>query len=425
MIASASKVHVSFADGTKVHASVLASDPFDDLAVLRVDVPASALHPLAVGSPADLGLGDPLIAIGNPFDLERSVSVGVVSGLHRRITAPNGFSLSNAVQTDAAINHANSGGPLLDAHARVVGIAVQIADSGVDANVGVGFGVLLDATTKRDIAAMVKGRTQEHAWLGVSLTDIDAVLATSGLERAANGALVTGVVAAGPAAEAGVRGGSRTAAIDLVQLHCPPDDVIADDALFADLDELVADGWIAAYGVSVETCDQALAAIARPGVATVQIILNAFRLKPLEQVLPAAQAAGIGIIARVPLASGLLSGRYDQATRFSADDHRSYNRNGEAFDVGETFSGLDYATGLEAVRRLAPHVPEGMTMAQWALRFVLDQPGVSVVIPGARNAAQARGNAAAADLVPLDADALSAVHAVYDELIRPAVHSRW
>ena len=215
------------------------------------------------------------------------------------------------------------------------------------------------------------------------------------------------------------------ATIDLVQLHCPPSEVIGDDALFAALDELVADGWIAAYGVSVETCDQALAAIARPGVATVQIILNAFRLKPIEQVLPAARAAGVGVIARVPLASGLLSGRYDRATRFGADDHRSFNRQGEAFDVGETFSGVHYETGLEAVRRLAPHVPQGVTMAQWALRFVLDQPGVSVVIPGARNAAQARGNAAAADLAPLDADAVSAIHAVYDELIRPAVHARW
>jgi aryl-alcohol dehydrogenase-like predicted oxidoreductase len=215
------------------------------------------------------------------------------------------------------------------------------------------------------------------------------------------------------------------ATLDLVQLHSPPSEVIADNALFSDLDQLVADGWIAAYGVSVETCDQALAAIARPGVATVQIILNAFRLKPLERVLPAAQAAGVGIIARVPLASGLLGGRYDQTTRFSPDDHRSYNRRGEAFDVGETFSGLDYATGLEAVRRLAPHVPQGVTMAQWALRFVLDQPGVSVVIPGARNADQARGNAAAADLAPLDADTMSAVQAVYDEMIRPAVHARW
>jgi aryl-alcohol dehydrogenase-like predicted oxidoreductase len=213
--------------------------------------------------------------------------------------------------------------------------------------------------------------------------------------------------------------------LDLVQLHGPPTAVIEDDALFDDLDSLVADGWIAAYGVSVETSAQALAAIARPGVATVQIVLNAFRLKPIDEVLPAAAAAGVGIIARVPLASGLLSGRYDASTTFTADDHRTYNRSGGAFDVGETFSGVDFATGLEAVRRLAPHVPAGVTMAQWALRFVLDQPGVSVVIPGARNAEQARGNAAAARLAPLDADSLAAIHEVYDDLIRPDVHARW
>jgi aryl-alcohol dehydrogenase-like predicted oxidoreductase len=213
--------------------------------------------------------------------------------------------------------------------------------------------------------------------------------------------------------------------LDLVQLHCPPSSVIDDDVLFDDLDSLVADRVIAAYGVSVETCDQALAAIARPNVATVQIILNAFRLKPLDEVLPAASAAGVGIIARVPLASGLLSGRYDASTTFAADDHRSYNRTGAAFDVGETFSGLDFETGLEAVRRLTPHVPPGLTLAQWALRFVLDQRGMSVVIPGARNVEQARANAAAARLAPLDPDSIAAIHSVYDELIRPQVHARW
>jgi aryl-alcohol dehydrogenase-like predicted oxidoreductase len=213
--------------------------------------------------------------------------------------------------------------------------------------------------------------------------------------------------------------------LDLVQLHCPPTAVIEDDMLFAELDAFVEEGRIAAYGVSVETCDQALAAIARPRVATVQIILNAFRLKPLERVLPAAREAGVGIIGRVPLASGLLSGRYTSETTFGPDDHRSFNRHGESFDVGETFSGVDFETGLEAVRRLAPLVPEGVTMAQWALRWVLDQPGLSVVIPGARNAEQARANAAAAALPPLSADDLAAVQLVYDELIRPTVHARW
>ena len=213
--------------------------------------------------------------------------------------------------------------------------------------------------------------------------------------------------------------------IDLVQLHCPPTPVYSADAVFDALDTLVAEKKLAAYGVSVETCEEALTAIARPGVATVQIILNAFRLKPLERVLPAARAAGVGIIARVPLASGLLSGRYDETSVFAADDHRAYNRHGEAFDVGETFSGVDFGTGLEAVRRLAPLVPEGTTMAQFALRWILDQPDVSVVIPGARNPGQARSNAAAAALPPLPAAALEGVQAVYDELIRPQVHARW
>ncbi len=179
-----------------------------------------------------------------------------------------------------------------------------------------------------------------------------------------------------------------------------------------------------AYGVSVETVDEALAAIARPGVASVQIILNALRLKPLEQVLPAASAAGVGIIARVPLASGLLSGKYDEHTTFADDDHRTYNRHGEAFDVGETFSGVDFGTGLAAVRRLLPLVPPGATMAQFALRWIVDQ-GATVVIPGARNPQQARANAAAADLAPLSTETLETVRAVYDELIRPQVHDRW
>jgi aryl-alcohol dehydrogenase-like predicted oxidoreductase len=213
--------------------------------------------------------------------------------------------------------------------------------------------------------------------------------------------------------------------LDLVQLHCPPTPVFRTDAVYDALDTLVQEKRIAAYGVSVERVDEALAAIARPGTASVQIILNAFRLKPLERVLPEAAAAGVGIIARVPLASGLLSGRYDQNTKFAADDHRNYNRHGEAFDVGETFSGVDYATGLEAIRRLRRLVPPGATMAQFALRWILDQSGVTVVIPGARNPQQAHDNAAAAELAPLPPATLDAVRSVYDELIRPQVHDKW
>jgi aryl-alcohol dehydrogenase-like predicted oxidoreductase len=213
--------------------------------------------------------------------------------------------------------------------------------------------------------------------------------------------------------------------LDLVQLHCPPTAVYSMDAVFDALDGLVERGALAAYGVSVETAAEALTAIARPNVATVQIILNAFRRKPLEQVLPAAREAGVGIIARVPLASGLLSGKYDETTTFAANDHRSYNRHGEAFDVGETFSGVPYEVGVRAARDLAALVPGGTNTAAFALRWILDQDGVSVVIPGARNPEQARTNAAAADLPPLTPAQLAAVQRIYDERIREHVHDHW
>jgi aryl-alcohol dehydrogenase-like predicted oxidoreductase len=201
--------------------------------------------------------------------------------------------------------------------------------------------------------------------------------------------------------------------------------VLAHDAVYDALDTLVQERRIASYGVSVETCDEAVTAIARPNVATVQIIFNLLRLKPLDEALPAAAKAGVGVIARVPLASGLLSGRYDEHTRFNPDDHRNYNRYGQVFDVGETFSGVDYDTGLDAVRRLAPLVPPGATMAQFALRWIIDHPAVSVVIPGARNPAQARLNVEAAHLPPLPEPTHEAAARIYDALIRPTVHSRW
>lgn len=213
--------------------------------------------------------------------------------------------------------------------------------------------------------------------------------------------------------------------LDLVQLHCPPRPVLDRDATYDALDTLVDEGRVAAYGVSVETVDEALAAIARPHVATIQIILNAFRRKPLERVLPAAAEAGVGIIARVPLASGLLSGKYDEHTDFAADDHRAYNRHGEAFDVGETFSGVPYEVGVAAAREIAALTPAGATTAQLALRWIVDQPGVSTVIPGARNPEQARGNADAALIPPLDEYTLDRFREVYDERIREHVHARW
>jgi aryl-alcohol dehydrogenase-like predicted oxidoreductase len=217
--------------------------------------------------------------------------------------------------------------------------------------------------------------------------------------------------------------------LDLVQLHCPPTSVYSDDALYDALDTLVEDGAVAAYGVSVEKVDEALAAIARPHVATVQIIANAFRLKPLEEVFPAAAEAGVGIIVRVPLASGLLSGKYDAGTTFADDDHRSYNRDGSAFDVGETFSGVDYETGLLAAREfgdlVAAEAPDGTTSAQAALAWLWQHPAVSSVIPGARNVEQARANAAAGRVAPLGEKFDDGVRRIYDEHLRATIHPRW
>lgn len=219
----------------------------------------------------------------------------------------------------------------------------------------------------------------------------------------------------------------RTDTLDLVQLHCPPSAVIDSDATYDALDALVDDGTIAAYGVSVETCAQALAAISRPNVTNVQIIVNPFRLKPLDEVLPAAAERGVAIFARVPLASGLLSGKYSRATTFADNDHRTYNRHGEAFDRGETFSGVDFETGLAAVAELTDALPEGVSLPAATLAWIADQTGVTSVIPGARNTRQAQANAEAAavlddvDLSEFDA----AVHRVYDERLRAAIHLHW
>jgi aryl-alcohol dehydrogenase-like predicted oxidoreductase len=213
--------------------------------------------------------------------------------------------------------------------------------------------------------------------------------------------------------------------LDLVQLHCPPTPVLSDDHVYDALDTLVADGRIAAYGVSVETVQEALTAIARPGVATVQIIVNIFRRKPLEQVLPAAAEAGVGVIARVPLASGLLTGKYDESTEFSSDDHRSFNRNGEAFDVGETFSGVPFDVGVRAAREVAEWTPDGASTAQLALRWLIDQEGVTTAIPGARNPEQAKGNALATALPRLSEQAQAAMAEIYESRIKEHVHARW
>ncbi len=213
--------------------------------------------------------------------------------------------------------------------------------------------------------------------------------------------------------------------LDLVQLHCPPTDVYYRPELFDGLDGLVAKGKIAHYGVSVEKVEEAIKATEFPGVATVQIIFNALRLRPSELFFRLAAERDVGVIARVPLASGLLSGKMTTDSTFTDDDHRRYNRHGEAFDVGETFSGVPYDVGLEAVEALRALVPGGATMAQWALRWILMFDEVSVVIPGAKNPTQATSNADAAAVTPLGASDMAAVQDVYDRLVRPHVHHRW
>jgi aryl-alcohol dehydrogenase-like predicted oxidoreductase len=216
--------------------------------------------------------------------------------------------------------------------------------------------------------------------------------------------------------------------LDLVQLHCPPTAVYSSDQIYDALDTLVTEGAIASYGVSVETCDEALTAMSRRGTATVQIILNAFRLKPLEAVLPSAMQNGVGIIARVPLASGLLSGAYTTSTTFAENDHRTYNRTGQSFNVGETFSGVNYETGVRLAQEFADLVaqlPFKATPAQVALAWVAQQPGVTTVIPGARTVAQARTNAAAADLPPLGDDFMIEIRELYDRELRTQIHDRW
>jgi aryl-alcohol dehydrogenase-like predicted oxidoreductase len=213
--------------------------------------------------------------------------------------------------------------------------------------------------------------------------------------------------------------------LDLVQLHCPPTDLYYHPEVFEDLEAMVAEGRMAAYGVSVERVEEALKAIEYPNLATVQIIFNPFRQRPAGVFFREAAARGVGIIVRVPLASGLLTGKYTRETTFGADDHRNYNRAGEAFDVGETFAGVPYEVGLDAVEELRPLVPEGATLAQLALRWIASHDAVSTVIPGARNPEQAQANAAAADLAPLDQATMDKIAAVYAERIAPHVHQRW
>ena len=213
--------------------------------------------------------------------------------------------------------------------------------------------------------------------------------------------------------------------LELVQLHCPPTDLYYHPEVFEELEAMVAEGRIAAYGVSVERVEEALKAIEYPNVQSVQIIFNAFRQRPAGVFFEEARRRGVGVIVRVPLASGLLSGKYSRETTFGADDHRNFNARGESFDVGETFAGVPFEVGLDAVEELRPVVPEGATMAQFALRWILMHEAVTTVIPGARNPEQAKANAAAAALAPLDASTMEHVAAVYEQRIASYVHQRW
>lgn len=213
--------------------------------------------------------------------------------------------------------------------------------------------------------------------------------------------------------------------LDLVQLHCPPAEVYYHPEVFEGLEELKRAGKIAHYGVSVENVEQALKAIEYPGVVSVQIIFNLFRQRPAGLFFQEARRRNVAVIARVPLASGLLSGKITAATQFAAEDHRNFNRHGEAFDVGETFAGVPLETGLQAVEEVRKLVPAGTAMAAFALRWILMHEAVTVAIPGARNATQAQANAAASNLPALSEDVMAAARDIYDRLIAPHVHQRW
>jgi aryl-alcohol dehydrogenase-like predicted oxidoreductase len=214
-------------------------------------------------------------------------------------------------------------------------------------------------------------------------------------------------------------------AVDLVQLHCLPWETYYTPSVFEACDRLIEEGLVRAYGVSVEKVEEALKAIEYPRVATVQIVFNAFRQRPAGLFFQQARRHDVGVIARVPLASGLLTGKFSRDTHFGADDHRTFNRHGEEFDAGETFAGVDFEQGLDAVEALRALVPEGATLAQLALRWILGFDAISTVIPGAKTPEQARANAAAAELPPLPDATLRAIEDLYRRRIAPQVHHRW
>lgn len=214
-------------------------------------------------------------------------------------------------------------------------------------------------------------------------------------------------------------------AVDLLQLHCPPTELYPMPEIFGILDDLVKAGKIRYYGVSVEKIEEAREAIKHPNVQTVQIIFNCFRQRPADEFFPIAKQRRIGILARVPLASGMLTGKLRRDSVFSADDHRNFNRHGEQFDMGETFSGVDYETGLDAVEQLRKLLPAGIPMSQFALRWILMFDAVTCAIPGGKRPDQVAENCAAAALPPLSEATMKAVKELYDHKIKPLVHLRW
>jgi aryl-alcohol dehydrogenase-like predicted oxidoreductase len=214
-------------------------------------------------------------------------------------------------------------------------------------------------------------------------------------------------------------------ALDLLQLHCPPTETYRQDSTFEALDRLQEAGKVRNYGASVEKVEEARMALSYPNVKTVQIIFNIFRQKPADEFFPLAEERNVGILARVPLASGLLSGKMTADRAFTEDDHRNFNREGQAFDRGETFSGVDFETGLRAAEELKELVPEGHTLAQFALRWILMHPAVSCAIPGGKNPSQVEDNVAAAEMVPLSDAAMRRAREIYDQYVRPEVHHLW
>jgi aryl-alcohol dehydrogenase-like predicted oxidoreductase len=213
--------------------------------------------------------------------------------------------------------------------------------------------------------------------------------------------------------------------LDLLQLHCPPTETYRQDSTFEALDRLQEAGKVRNYGVSVEKVEEARMALSYPNVKTVQIIFNIFRQKPADEFFPLAEERSVGVLARVPLASGLLSGKMTADRAFTEDDHRNFNREGQAFDRGETFSGVDFETGLRAAEELKELVPEGHTLAQFALRWILMHPAVSCAIPGGKNPSQVEDNVAAADMPPLSDETMVRAREIYDSYVRPEVHHRW